>query len=80
MIILESGILLEIWRVVLGVLTLHWLLSAALTAYVGRWNDCLYSLSILCIMWSGLDLLTGIVCVSGAIWVHAAMARREGGT
>ena len=74
---LESGILLGIWRVIVIVLSFHWLLSAAVSGILRRWNDCLYALSILCIMWSGLDLPSGIVCVSAAVWIHAWVARRE---
>jgi hypothetical protein len=63
---------------VLG-LSFYWVVGAMRSALVRKWNDFCYSLSILLIMWSGLDLAQGIVAVFAVMWAHWYIAKRESG-
>lgn len=72
-----SRVLEMIPKLVVGLLTAWWLWSAGWSAFAKRWNDFFYSLSILFIMWSGLGLQLGVVCVFLAVWVHGYIALRE---
>jgi hypothetical protein len=74
---LLSGILHGISLLLVLGLTLYWITAAVGSARRRRWNDFFYSLSILLIMWSGLDLILGIVAVLAVMWIHWYIAQRE---
>ena len=51
-------------------LTLYWVTQVVGSLWKWKWNDCCYALSILWIMWSGLDLYTAIVALLAVIGVY----------
>ena len=51
-------------------LTLYWVTQVVGSLWKRKWNDCCYALSILLIMWSGLDLYTAIVALLAVIGVY----------
>ena len=51
-------------------LTLYWVTQVVGSLWKRKWNDFCYALSILWIMWSGLDLYTAIVALLAVIGVY----------
>lgn len=72
-----SGVLHLISLLLVLGLTAYWVIMIVGSARRKRWNDFCYALSILLIMWSGLDLITGIVAVLAVMWIHWYIAQRE---
>ena len=71
------GVLTTTLLLIVCLLTVYWIVGAWRSARQRRWNDFCYSLSILLIMWSGLDLILGIGAVLAVMWIHSYIERRE---
>ena len=66
----DSGVMSWLSLLLVVGLTLYWVTQVVGSARKRKWNDCCYALSILLIMWSGLDLYTVIVALLAVIGVY----------
>ena len=65
-----SGVMSWLSHLLVVGLTFFWVTQVVGSARKRKWNDCCYALSILLIMWSGLDLYTVIVALLAVIGVY----------
>ena len=66
----DSGVMSWLSLLLAVGLTFFWVTQVVGSARKRKWNDCCYALSILLIMWSGLDLYTAIVALLAVIGVY----------